>query len=108
MMTLNEYLALGGVFGTVLILVLCIAFKWLVGPAKTPIRSEPCLADFVEYCRAHPHDRFWQALRNWSGYGYIYVSNRFLLHDVEEVKFTRHSASSYDLQDTFYWEGRER
>ena len=23
--------------------------------------------DFERYCKAHPEERFWQAIRNWSG-----------------------------------------
>ena len=30
------------------------------------------LVSFTEYCRQHPDERFWQALRNWSGYVRIY------------------------------------
>lgn len=28
------------------------------------------LDSFSLYCRKHPEQRFWQALRNWSGYEY--------------------------------------
>jgi hypothetical protein len=38
-------------------------------------RSAAVLANFVEYCKAHPNQRFWQALRNWSGFRFIYGSN---------------------------------
>src|SRR4051794_5248801 len=30
-------------------------------------RNETLLNDFVAYCKQHPGERFWQALRNWSG-----------------------------------------
>lgn len=33
------------------------------------------LGDFVRYCAEHPEQRFWQALRNWSGYSFIYGSD---------------------------------
>lgn len=28
--------------------------------------SKDLLASFVRYCKKHPKERFWQALRNWS------------------------------------------
>ena len=28
---------------------------------------------FLRYCEEHPQQRFWQALRNWTGYQFIYV-----------------------------------
>lgn len=37
--------------------------------AKT--RNSEILKSFVSYCEAHPDERFWQALRNWSGYSYV-------------------------------------
>jgi hypothetical protein len=42
--------------------------------------------EFYMYCMEHPEMRFWQALRNWSGYGYIWA----------------------DAFDTFYWEGKDK
>jgi len=59
-------------------------------PAK-PTRNSKELADFVKFCEAHPEQRFWQALRNWTGYGFIVATNEGIHHR--------------DL-DTFYWEGR--
>lgn len=32
------------------------------------------LKSFVDYCLKHPQERFYQALTNWSGYNFIYVS----------------------------------
>ncbi|HXE14054.1 MAG TPA: hypothetical protein VN633_18145, partial [Bryobacteraceae bacterium] len=29
-------------------------------------RNSEALANFTKYCEQHPHERFWQALRNWS------------------------------------------
>jgi hypothetical protein len=44
---------------------------------KFPLnKNKSLLASFTEYCQAHPEERFWQALRNWSGYNFIYASNR--------------------------------
>jgi hypothetical protein len=59
-------------------------------------RNSKVLADFTAHCKAHPSERFWQALRNWAGFSFIYASNE---------------ATDYsyriNAQDTFYWEGRD-
>lgn len=47
-------------------------------------RNSKTLADFIKYCEEHQYERFWQALRNWSGHGFIFA----------------------DKEDTFYWEGK--
>lgn len=41
---------------------------------ETPelLKSGPLLRDFIKYCGDHPDERFWQALRNWSGAEAIY------------------------------------
>jgi hypothetical protein len=60
-------------------------------------RNSEVLADFVKYCEAHPDERFWQALRNWSGYAFIMASldgYRVLM------------PGSSDIRDTFHWEGK--
>ena len=54
-------------------------------------RNKKVLNDFIKYCKANPELRFWQALRNWSGYPYIYVAK-----------------SPDDLTDTFYWEEKTK
>ena len=54
-------------------------------------RNLPTLLDFVRYCTAHPEERFWQAIRNWSGYHLVKVADMAL-------------DSNY--LDTFYFEGR--
>lgn len=41
----------------------------------TTSNNDELLKDFVKYCRANPEYRFWQALRNWSDYAFIYGSN---------------------------------
>ena len=53
------------------------------------MKSQKLLESFVTYCQEHPGERFWQALRNWSKWSFVAVSN--------------------DLTgwcDTFFWEGR--
>lgn len=53
------------------------------------LRSGRTLTSFVLYCIAHPEERFWQALRNWCGYAFVYAAH---------TPGTPH--------DTFSWEER--
>lgn len=53
------------------------------------------LNDFTDFCLQHPEMRFWQALRNWSEYSFIYGSNYTL------VDLTGMSKSHF-IEDTFY------
>lgn len=55
------------------------------------------LASFINYCALHPEERFWQALRNWSGHDFIVATN-FAPYD-----FGKENAW---MKDTFSWEGR--
>lgn len=57
-------------------------------------RNSVTLRDFMNYCKAHPEERFWQALRNWAGYNFILASN------------SSYIGMTAPTQDTFYWEGR--
>ena len=57
---------------------------------KQETRNSEPLRDFVEYCANHPDQRFWQALRNWSG--------------AEKIMF---DDALVDF-DTFYWEGKDK
>lgn len=57
------------------------------------VRSKDTKDEFVKYLQEHPEYRFWQAVRNFSGYPFVLVSND-LPHKGEE--------------DTFYWEGRSK
>ena len=52
-------------------------------------RNSELLRTFTEYCNLKPQERFWQALRNWSGADFI--------------QFVR---DKWDA-DTFYWEQRD-
>lgn len=61
----------------------------------TKTRNSELLASFVAYCEAHPDQRFWQALRNWCGWGFVVVFNVFAPEEHEEGT------------DTFYWEGKD-
>jgi hypothetical protein len=53
-------------------------------------KNKKLLSDFTEYCAKNPNLRFWQALRNWCGYNFVYLSNE---QTIEPGIF-----------DTFYWE----
>lgn len=53
-------------------------------------RNSKTLADFVAYCEKHPHERFWQALRNWCGYNFVFVTD----------------SKMHSYENTFNWEGR--
>lgn len=52
--------------------------------------NEDVLREFAAYCEANPEQRFWQALRNWSGASFVLV--RF--------------PESEEAVDTFYWTGK--
>lgn len=52
-------------------------------------KNKKLLDDFTKYCNANPDERFWQALRNWSEYSFIGVSN-----------------GGGSFRDTFYWENK--
>ena len=47
---------------------------------------------FLIYLAAHPDERLFQALRNWLGCGYIFISNKM------SPELIKH------CEDTFYWE----
>lgn len=53
------------------------------------------LESFIKYCQENPEQRFWQALRNWSGHSFVLVSEESNHGDIE------------DIVDTFYFEGRD-
>ena len=57
-------------------------------------RNSELLRDFVAYCEANPDMRFWQALRNWSGWNYILAAA-----NKDKVRG--------EYKDTFYWEGQD-
>jgi hypothetical protein len=51
-------------------------------------RNASVLNEFISYCRTHPHERFWQALRNWTVFDSVWVQR------------------GLTMTDTFYWEDR--
>jgi hypothetical protein len=60
-------------------------------------KNQKQLESFIAYCKAYPDQRFWQALRNWSGYAMIYGSDMAPTPKEKEASnFTK------QLTDTFY------
>lgn len=59
------------------------------------IRSEKTKKLFIKYMQQHPEERFWQSVRNFSGYPFIIGSNR----SPDDLDI-----DSKDQQDTFYIE----
>jgi hypothetical protein len=59
---------------------------------KGDVMNKETLNDFVKYCEENPKQRFWQALRNWSGFKFVWVSDSNMINDT--------------LQDTFYFENK--
>lgn len=62
------------------------------------MKSEKLLESFTKYCEDHPDQRFWQALGNWVGWPFLYVSSLprdCIPGDVME---------DCEMLDTFYWE----
>jgi hypothetical protein len=57
-------------------------------------KNKVLLDAFTAYCEAHPNERFWQALRNWTKVPSIYVGDDSHCDDVS-------------LVDTFYWEDQD-
>lgn len=55
--------------------------------SATDAKNSQELKSFIDYCLKNPEQRFWQALRNWSGWQFIGVS--------KDLK---------NWEDTFYWE----
>lgn len=58
------------------------------------MKSKKLLDSFVAYCYAHPEQRFWQALRNWCGWSFLFVGKTSIPH-----------VGTY--RDTFYWEDNQ-
>lgn len=61
------------------------------------VMEAAALADFAEYYRRHPDQRFWQALQNWSGHRAVLVTERLDLTSLPP-----------DIHDTFYQRLKQR
>ena len=58
-------------------------------------KNKETLYSFAKYCAEHPEERFWQAVRNWSGFPFVLVCT------LPEWDLDR-------MYDTFYFEGRNK
>lgn len=65
---------------------------------RETIRSGKTLLSFVSYCAQHPDERFWQAIRNWSGYDFVVTT------DTPPYEINENSL----ILDTFYLEGKRQ
>ncbi len=54
--------------------------------------NKKTLDSFIDYCKLHPHERFYQALRNWSRFNFIMGFDKLPDEGI----------------DTFYFEGRDK
>lgn len=69
-------------------------------------KNSKTLDSFIQYCIAHPEERFWQALRNWSDHAFIFTSE-LLLPILPGVDNDANRTYFIDqLRDTFYKEGK--
>lgn len=59
-------------------------------------KAEQLANDFLNYVKTHPNERFWQALRNWVGCGFIFISYKM------SPELLNH------FEDTFFWTGRNK
>lgn len=64
-------------------------------------KSAKLLREFVKYCKEHPEERFWQALRNWAGVNFLWVS-KFRYDDYRYCESLK--SFTNEIEDTFYWE----
>lgn len=64
-------------------------------------RNSRVLASFVQYCQDHPDQRFWQALTNWSGWGYVLLTNERVFGN----KAGDLHRAVIEYKDPYHWEG---
>jgi hypothetical protein len=66
------------------------------------------LVEFIKYCMEHPEQRFWQALRNWSGYYFVFgwrpKTPIMFNNDGSNIAEGLDEFRQKGLEDTFYWE----
>jgi hypothetical protein len=68
-------------------------------PVKGVSQNKATLDAFRAYCEENPSQRFWQALRNWSGAKFILETN------FAPFEFGKDNGW---MKDTFHREGREK
>jgi hypothetical protein len=62
------------------------------------------LKSFIEFCKKHPEQRFWQALRNWAKADYVLISNMFDVDMFDDKWLAEHP--DFDIYDTFHETGK--
>jgi hypothetical protein len=63
-------------------------------------KNEKLLAEFTEYCKEHPKERFFQALRNWAKFPYLCWTDKYPDGGV----FPEGTKGG----DTFFWEKKDK
>lgn len=61
-------------------------------------KNKKLLDEFTEYCNQNTELRFWECLRFWVGFNYIFVSNNY---DVDKNEVI-------GAIDTFYWQEKDK
>lgn len=65
------------------------------------IRDKKTKIHFMNYLIEHPEQRFWQIVRNWSGFSFILGSSHWD-SDMFDKKYMK--KNKVDIADTFYLE----
>lgn len=85
-----------------------LSFLIIIIRERMESKSREKLVSFIDYCIKHPQERFWQALRNWSGYSFIFGwrPKKLLTMKDDGGHFvdTLSDVEKLGLEDTFYWE----
>jgi hypothetical protein len=76
--------------------------KLIPKPGKNDIRDQKNKISFMNYLINHPEQRFWQIVRNWSGYPFVLGSNHWNYEMFDSKYFKK---NKIEIEDTFYWEG---
>lgn len=71
-------------------------------PQAANTRNSEVLESFVQYCKANPGQRFWQALLNWSGLPFIASVSCAPVYVRAEDEY----GETVDVNDTYHWEGK--
>ena len=68
-------------------------------------KNSTILAWFAEYCRRHPSERLWQALRNWAGVDFVLIAK----HDPKFGQLGHDTPWDVEtIRDTFYDDDTKR
>ena len=67
--------------------------------------NKELLNSFVEYCHAHPEEKFWEALKGWCDNDYVLVGNLSSRKGMKNPVVI--DGMKVYLQDTYFFNGRE-